>query len=78
MAEAILVFVVRRGALGVRCIRGQNAFAFVGMQPLLPFFDAVCDFMIFIAEDALPARGEVDIPGPQIPIPETVLGAAHG
>src|SRR5262245_33729039 len=78
VAEAILVFVIRRGALGVSRIRGEHALALVGMKALLPFFDAVGNLVVLVAEHALPARRVIDVARPQVPVPQTVLRAPDG
>src|SRR5262249_45614144 len=78
VAEAILVFVLRRGPRSVRRIRGHHALALVGMEALLPFFDAVGNLMVLVAENALPTRRVINVARPQVPIPQTILRAADG
>src|SRR5579864_3430870 len=56
MAEAILAFIVRGGAVDVGLIRSQNTLAILRMKPLFPFLDPRSNLVVFVAEDALPTR----------------------
>src|SRR5262249_19206535 len=78
VAEAILVFVIGRGALGVSRIRGEHVLALVGVQALLPFFDAVGNPVVLVAKHALPAWPVIHVARPQVPVPQTVLRATDG
>src|SRR4029077_17453950 len=69
VAGTVLVFVKRSEAIGVGLVGGQHALALFGMKASLPFFNAIGNFMVLIAEDAFPARRKVNIAGAQVPVP---------
>lgn len=76
--QPILVFVMWRRAFDVGHVGGHDALALFGMQPLLPFLDAVRNLVVLVAEDALPAWRVKNFAGIQVPIPESILRAGDG
>ena len=78
MPQAVLVLVVRGRTVDVRVVGGQDAVPLVGVEPLRPFVKVVGEFVVFVAENALPPRREKDLVGHQVPVPKAVLGAADG
>ena len=48
------------------------------MDPAAPFLQVVGQFVVLVADDLLPARGEIDLVADAVPVPDPVVAAGDG
>src|SRR5580704_2704300 len=76
--SAMLDLEMRRQSLAVGGDRGAKGLDVVGMNTVEPFLGKGADLIVAPAEHFLPARREINLSRAKVPVPEPVIGAAHG
>ena len=74
MLELVLAGVTFEVGVDVWNARSSSS----GCSRIAPLEEGVFDLVILVADHALPARGEVDAVGAQVPVPDAGIGAENG
>jgi len=56
---------------------GDGAFTVLGVDAGVPLLEVGLNLVVLVAEDLLPAWGNVDVLGGELPVPEAVIRAAE-
>ena len=78
MPHPVLVLEARAPPLQVVLDLALHAVAVVGVDAAEPFVDGRGHLRVVVAEHALPAWGEVGAAGPEVPVPQAVVGSPGG
>src|SRR5262245_15228099 len=70
--EAVFRLIFCRPAVDAGAQRRQRAVVVFRVQPLLPLLELVRDFVVLVADHALPAGRVVTLPGRAVPVPKPV------
>ncbi len=76
--DAVLDLEALAGALQVGGQVGLDPVDVLGVDAAEPLAGGVADLAVLVADQGLPARRVVDAVAAQVPVPDAVVGAAHG